>query len=151
MGSTDRIEKQIVLKASQAKVWRALTDATEFGAWFRVSLDGPFVAGTTVRGKLLVPGYEQLQMELAIVKVDAVRGYFAYRWHPYAIDPKVDYSTEPATLVEFQLTEIPGGTRLAITESGFDQLPAHRRDEAFRMNTGGWDAQARNIEAHVAT
>jgi uncharacterized protein YndB with AHSA1/START domain len=151
MSSTDRIEKQLVLKAPQAKVWRALTDSEQFGTWFRVTLDGPFVAGKTVHGKILSPGYEHLQMEVAVEKVDAARGYFAYRWHPYAVDPKVDYSTEPATLVEFQLTEVAGGTKLEVTESGFDKLPAHRRDEAFRMNTGGWEAQLKNIEKYVAT
>jgi uncharacterized protein YndB with AHSA1/START domain len=151
MSSTDRIEKQLVLKAPQAKVWRALTNVTDFNAWFRVNLEQPFAAGTTTRGKLMVPGYEHVYLEVAVDKLDAERGYFAYRWHPYAVDPKADYSTEPSTLVEFQLAEVPGGTKLTITESGFDKLPAHRRDEAFRMNSQGWEGQLRNIEKYVAT
>jgi len=151
MSATDRIEKQLVLKAPQAKVWRALTNSAEFGTWFGCAMEGPFAAGTTVRGKILTPGYEHLKMEIAVEELDAARGYFSYRWHPYATDPKVDYSTETPTLVEFQLTEVPGGTKLAVTESGFDKLPAHRRDEAFRMNTRGWSAQLDNIEKYVAT
>jgi len=151
MSSTDRIEKKIVLKAPRATVWTALTDAKQFGTWFRVALEGPFVAGEKVRGKILNPGYEHLQWEAAVETIDAARGYFAFRWHPYAIDPAVDYSTEPSTLVEFQLAEAPGGTQLTVTESGFDKIPAHRREEAFRMNSGGWEAQMKNIEKHVAT
>lgn len=151
MSSTDRIEKDIVLAAPRAKVWRALTDATEFGTWFRVELEGPFVVGTTIRGHILTPGYEHLQMAVDVDTIDESRGYFAYRWHPCAIDPEVDYSTEPSTLVELTISEVPEGTRLTVVETGFDKLPAHRREEAFRMNSNGWSAQLGNIENHVAT
>ncbi len=150
MSSTDRIEKEIVLRAPRARVWRALTDSTEFGTWFRVALEGPFVAGQALRGKILYPGYEHLTWEVSVVAIDEARGYFSFRWHPYAVDANVDYSTEEATLVEFQLSETPQGTKLVVIESGFDRLPAHRRAEAFRMNEGGWTAQLANIEAHVA-
>lgn len=151
MSSTDRIEKEIVLRAPRARVWRALTDATEFGTWFRVAIEGPFVVGGTVRGKILNEGYEHLQWEVAVEAMDAARGYFAFRWHPYAIDPAVDYTSEATTLVELQITETAAGTKLVVTESGFDKLPAHRRDEAFRMNSGGWAAQVTNIAKHVET
>lgn len=151
MSSTDRIEKQLMINAPRAKVWRAISDSQEFGKWFRVAIEGPFVAGQSVRGRILTPGYDHVHMTMEIVAVDATRGYFAYRWHPFAIDAKVDYSGEPTTLVEFQLSETGSGTKVAITESGFDGIPAHRRDEAFRMNTMGWEAQLKNIEAHVAT
>jgi uncharacterized protein YndB with AHSA1/START domain len=147
--TTDRIEKQIRLRAPKSRVWRALTDAEEFGAWFRVKLEGPFVPGGRTKGKITYPGYEHITMEVWVERMEA-ETLFSYRWHPYAVDPKVDYSSEPTTLVEFQLKSEGGGTLLTVVESGFDQLPASRRDEAFRMNDGGWKQQLTNIERHVA-
>lgn len=146
---SDRIEKQLILKASLARVWRALTDAGEFGTWFRVALDGPFVVGGRSRGHVTYAGYEHLRWEVEIKEMTLP--VFSFWWHPYAIDPAVDYSTEPRTLVELRLAEVDGGTRLTVTESGFDQLPAARRAEAFRMNGDGWATQVKNLEAHVAT
>jgi uncharacterized protein YndB with AHSA1/START domain len=146
---TDRIEKQVRLKAPRARVWRALTDADEFGSWFRVSLEGPFREGQAVRGRILHPGYEHVTMEVLVERLDP-QHYFAYRWHPYAVDPAIDYSPEPMTLVEFRLDEAGGETLLTITESGFGRIPLGRRAEAFRMNEGGWSAQARNLERYVA-
>jgi uncharacterized protein YndB with AHSA1/START domain len=146
---TDRIEKRVVLRAPRARVWRALTDYKEFGTWFRAKLQGPFVEGGTVRGNILYPGYEHLTLELQVERIQAEQ-YFAYRWHPYAVDPKVDYSSEPTTLVEFRLEDAADGTVLTIVESGFDRIPLARRAEAFRMNDGGWTEQVRNIERHVA-
>jgi uncharacterized protein YndB with AHSA1/START domain len=145
---SDRIEKVVDLKAPVARVWRALTDHQEFGAWFRVRLDGPFVPGQASRGNITYPGYEHLRWEAVVQAMEPERR-FSFTWHPYAVDPKADYSQEPSTLVEFTLEPIPTGTRLRIVESGFDRLPAHRRDEAFRMNEGGWSAQAENIARHV--
>lgn len=147
--STDRIEKRIVLRAPRSRVWRALTDAKEFGAWFGVELEGAFAEGATVRGKITHPGYEHLTMELQVERIEPER-LFSYRWHPYAVDVEVDYAAEPTTLVEFRLNEAPGGTLLEIVESGFDRIPAARRAEAFRMNDGGWAAQTTNLERHVA-
>src|ERR1700730_8428704 len=132
----DRIEKRIVLRAPCSRVWRAITNAEEFGAWFRVKLEGRFVEGATIRGKITHPGYEHLTMEVQVERIEPER-YFAYRWHPYAIDPTVDYSLEPTTLVEFRLDEADGGTVLTIVESGFDRIPLARRAEAFRMNEQG--------------
>jgi uncharacterized protein YndB with AHSA1/START domain len=146
--STDRIEKKILLRAPRARVWRALTDAKEFGAWFRVNLEGRFAVGQQIRGKITYPGYEHVTMEVTVERMEAEE-LFSYRWHPYAIDPKVDYSGEPTTLVEFRLEDAAEGTLLTVVESGFDRLPSGRRDEAFRMNSGGWDGQLKNIERHV--
>jgi uncharacterized protein YndB with AHSA1/START domain len=145
----DRIEKQIDLKAPVSRVWRALTDYREFGEWFRVKLEGPFVAGQVSRGQLTFPGYEHLQMEVVVQKIEPER-FFSYTWHPYAIDPKVDYSKETPTLVEFTLKKSAEGTLLKVTESGFDKIPSDRRAEAFRMNENGWGQQLKNIESHVA-
>ena len=145
----DRIEKRIELKAPVSRVWRALTDSREFGEWFRVKIEGPFVAGQVSRGHITHPGYEHLKWEAVVQKMEPER-LFSFTWHPYAIDPKVDYSKEPSTLVEFKLEKIPAGTLLTITESGFDKIPAHRRAEAFRMNDGGWTQQVKNIETYVA-
>jgi uncharacterized protein YndB with AHSA1/START domain len=145
---TDRIEKTIELNALIARVWRALSDSAEFGTWFRVKMYGPFVSGETVRGNITYPGYEHLIWEAKIVRMDAPH-IFAFTWHPYAVDPGRDYSAEPSTLVEFRLEEIASGTRLTVVESGFDALPPERRDEAFRMNDGGWAGQLKNIRAHV--
>lgn len=146
--STDRIEKQVTLKAPRSRVWRAISDAGEFGQWFQMKLDAPFAPGSTVLGKLTVPGYKHVTVEMKIESVTP-ETLFSYRWHPYAIDSRADYSAEPMTLVEFHLADTNGGTELTITESGFDALPADRRAEAFRMNDGGWTAQARNIATYV--
>jgi uncharacterized protein YndB with AHSA1/START domain len=148
--STDRIEKHIVLRAPRAKVWRALADAPQFGSWFGVDLTGAsFAPGARVRGKITHPGYEHVTFEAVIERMEPER-LISWRWHPYAVDPKVDYSKEPTTLVVFELKDAPEGTLLTVVESGFDQIPLARRAEAFRMNEGGWTAQMANIERHVA-
>jgi uncharacterized protein YndB with AHSA1/START domain len=144
----DRIEKRIELKAPVARVWRALTDYREFGEWFRVKIDGPFVPGEVSRGHITHPGYEHLQWEAVVTAMEPER-LFSFTWHPYAIDPKVDYSTEPQTLVEFRLEKTAQGTLLTVAESGFDKIPAGRRPEAFRMNENGWAQQMKNIERYV--
>jgi uncharacterized protein YndB with AHSA1/START domain len=145
---TDRIEKTIEIKAPVSRVWKALTDHKEFGTWFRVRLDGPFVAGQVSRGQITYPGYEHIRWEAVVQKIEPER-LFSFTWHPYAIDPKVDYSGEPPTLVEFTLEKTADGTRLRVVESGFDKIPSHRRDEAFRMNDGGWEEQMGNITRHL--
>jgi uncharacterized protein YndB with AHSA1/START domain len=145
---SDRIEKHIELQAPVSKVWRALTDHREFGAWFRVKLDQPFKAGSPSTGHITYPGYEHLKWEANVKSIEP-ETYFAFTWHPYAVDPDHDYSTEPPTLVEFRIEPTKDGTRLTVTESGFDKIPAGRRMEAFRMNDGGWAEQMKNIEAHV--
>jgi len=147
--STDRIEKKIELKAPLARVWRALSDHREFGKWFGVKLEGPFVPGKSTRGKITHPGYEHLIMEIAVEKMEPER-LLSFRWHPYAVDPKVDYSKEPMTLVEFKLQKSATGTLLVVTESGFAAIPAARRDEAYRMNSGGWTQQLQNIQTYVS-
>jgi uncharacterized protein YndB with AHSA1/START domain len=148
MASTDRITKSVILKAPRSKVWRALTTPSEFGKWFGAKLSGTFVPGQQARGPITYPGYEHLTMEMDIEKIEPER-YFSWRWHPYAVDPSVDYSNEPTTLIEFTLEEVPGGTRLTVVESGFDKIPAHRRAEAFRRNEEGWTAQMENINNYV--
>jgi uncharacterized protein YndB with AHSA1/START domain len=148
MTSTDRIEKQVLLRAPRSRVWRALTDAEQFGTWFRAKLETGFAVGQRAVGKITYPGYEHLSFEAVVERMEAEH-LFAFRWHPYAIDPKVDYSNEPMTLVEFRLEEVEGGTLLTVVESGFDRLPAARRDEAFRMNNQGWMGQTENIRRHV--
>ena len=145
----DSIEKQIELKAPVARVWRALTDYREFGEWFRVNLDGPFVEGEVASGFVTWPGYEHVRWEAVIERMEPER-LFSFRWHPYAVGPNVDYSKESTTLVEFKLEQIESGTRLLLTESGFDGIPEDRRLEAFRRNDGGWAQQMQNIEIHVA-
>ncbi len=149
MKSTDRIEKKVLLRAPRSRVWRALTDAEEFGTWFRAKLEGGFAVGERVRGRVTYPGYEHVRFEVIVERMEAEE-LFSFRWHPYAVDPKVDYSDEPTTLVEFRLAEAADGTSLTVVESGFDRLPAHRRDEAFRMNTQGWAIQIENVQRHVA-
>jgi uncharacterized protein YndB with AHSA1/START domain len=143
-----RIEKRIELKAPVSRVWRALTDYREFGEWFRVKLDGPFVAGEVSTGHITYSGYEHLKWEAVVQKIEPER-LFSFTWHPYGIDPKRDYSKETPTLVEFRLEKTATGTLLRLTESGFDQVPADRRAEAFRMNDGGWTQQMKNIESYV--
>jgi uncharacterized protein YndB with AHSA1/START domain len=148
--STDRIERKILLKAPRSRVWRALTDPAEFGAWFGLSLPSKaMVAGKPLRGKVTHPGYEHVVFEILIERVEPER-LLSWRWHPYAVDSAVDYSGEPTTLVVFELQDTAGGTLLRMVESGFDNVPPARRLEAFRMNSGGWDQQMKNIEKHVA-
>ncbi len=145
---TDRIEKSIAIAAPVERVWRALTDHEEFGTWFRVKLDGPFVPGEVSLGRITHPGYEHLKWEARVVAMEAPH-LFAFTWHPYAVDPDRDYSADPQTRVEFRLEPDGGGTNLTVVESGFDSIPAERRDEALRMNTGGWEAQVKNVKAHA--
>jgi uncharacterized protein YndB with AHSA1/START domain len=144
----NRIEKRIELKAPIARVWRALTDYREFGEWFRVRLEGPFVPGQVLRGHITYPGYEHIKWEVEVQKMEPER-LFSFTWHPYAVDPKTDYSKETPTLVEFRLEKTARGTLLVLTESGFDKIPCERRLEAYRMNDGGWTEQMKNIESYV--
>jgi len=145
---TDRIEKSIAIAAPVERVWRALTDHDEFGAWFRVELEGPFVLGEVSRGRITYPGYEHLQWEARVVAMEEPR-LFAFTWHPYAVDPDQDYSAEPPTRVEFRLEPSASGTELTVVESGFGSIPAERRGEALRMNAGGWEQQVKNVKAHA--
>jgi uncharacterized protein YndB with AHSA1/START domain len=147
--ANERIEKYIEIKAPVSRVWKALTDHEQFGEWFRVRLDSPFKAGEVSRGNITWPGYEHLKWE-ATVKAIEPEHYFAFTWHPYSVDPKVDYSKETPTLVEFRLDPTANGTLLSVTESGFENVPAHRRLEAFRMNDNGWAQQMKNIEIYVS-
>lgn len=148
MTETDKIEKSVVLRAPRSRVWRAISDSKEFGEWFKVVFTEKFAEGKTVTGRMTHRGFENVPMEITIERIQPEE-YFSYRWHPYAIDPNTDYSGEPTTLVEFRLSDSPEGTLLIITESGFDQIPAERRAEAFRMNDGGWTGQIKNIERYV--
>jgi len=149
--TTDTIHKQIVLRAPRSRVWRALTDTAEFGAWFGVRIEGEFKpkARLVMQGTTKGCGHPDMRVDILIERVEPER-LFSYRWHPGAVDPKIDYSREPLTLVEFQLEELAEGTRLTVVESGFDRLPPERRDTALRMNDGGWNSQIKNIEQHVS-
>ena len=146
---SNTIEKRIELKAPVSRVWRAITDHREFGEWFKVDLEGPFVPGQVARGRITHPGYEHVTWQVTVKEMQPEK-LFSFTWHPYAIDPDVDYSGEPPTLIEFRLEPMATGTLLVVTESGFDNIPAHRRDEAFRMDEKGWAQQVKNIESHVA-
>jgi uncharacterized protein YndB with AHSA1/START domain len=147
--STDRIEKEIRLNAPRTRVWRALTNAQEFGEWFEVKLEGAFVPGATILGRITHRGYEHIRAEFSVERIEPEH-FFSYRWHPYAVEPNVDYSKEPKTLVEFKLEEVAGGTLLRVVESGFDRIPLARRAEAYRSNDQGWAAQLENIARHVS-
>lgn len=146
--STDRIEKKIVLHAPRSRVWRAIADAREFGTWFGVKFETPFAAGQEITGRITAKGYENMALQIWIERVEPEHT-FAYRWHPYAIDPATDYASEPTTLVEIKLAEVDGGTEVTMIETGFDKIPAARRAEAYRSNDGGWAQQIENIKRHV--
>jgi uncharacterized protein YndB with AHSA1/START domain len=148
--STDRIERETLLKAPRSRVWRALADAEEFGNWFGVALRGKKMqVGEMLEGPVTYPGYEHIILRVKIERMETER-VLAWRWHPAAIDPATDYSEEPMTLVVFELHEVPQGTLLRVVESGFDAIPIQRRLQVFRLNTEGWDEQMKNIEKHVA-
>ena len=146
--TSDRIEKHFQVSAKRSRVWRAISDAGEFGTWFGMKLDRPFAPGATVFGRLTIPGYDHITLEIQVEKVEP-EGYFSYRWHPYPMDPAIDYTAEPTTLVEFWLEETADGTAITIIESGFDRLPASRRAEAFRMNEAGWAGQSGKLANYV--
>ena len=145
----DRIEKQVTLEAPRSRVWRALTDVTQFNAWFGVKLSSPFVPGAEVSGQITIRDYDHVTMTIWIETMEPER-FFSFRWHPYAIEPGVDYATEPTTLVSFTLEDSGQGTRLTIVESGFDAIPESRRAKAFAMNSSGWSGQAENIRKFLA-
>lgn len=149
---SDRIEKRIALKAPISRVWRALTDYREFGEWFLVKLEGPFVPGRVTRGRITYPGYEHVKWEALVEKMEPER-LFSFTWgHPKSLDKanySEDYSNLPTTLVEFRLEKTATGTLLTLTESGFDKLPPDQREESFRRNEGGWAEQMKNIESYV--
>jgi uncharacterized protein YndB with AHSA1/START domain len=145
----DRIEKQIEIGAPVSRVWQALTDSRQFGDWFLVKMDGPFLAARRVGGQITYQGYEHLRVEIEVKAIEP-ETLFSFTWHPYAVDPKVDYSQEESTLIEFLLKPSAGGTLLTVTESGFDKIPAARRAEAFMRNESGWAQQMKNIQAYVS-
>jgi len=157
--STDRIEKKIVLHAPRKRVWRALADSTEFGRWFGMKFDGPFVPGASLRG-VIAPTtvnaevakaqkqYEGLPFDITIEQMEPER-LFSFRWHPNAVERGVDYSAEPTTLVVFALEEAADGVLLTVTESGFDQIPLARRAKAFSANEGGWSVMVKVIEEYL--
>jgi uncharacterized protein YndB with AHSA1/START domain len=142
------VERSIVVRAARARVWRALADTGEFGAWFGMRLDGNFAPGTRLAGRITTPGYEHLVVELVVDRVEPER-LLSFRWHPHAVDPGVDYATEPMTLVRLVLADVPGGTKVTVSESGFDALPPHRRDTARLSNGDGWEVQVGNLRGHV--
>jgi uncharacterized protein YndB with AHSA1/START domain len=157
---TDRIEKRILLRAPRARVWRALTDPKEFGSWFGMKIDGPFAPGATVKGTIVPTtvdpevaekqrGYEGHPFEITIDRIEPER-IFSFRWHPFAVDRTVDYSSEPTTLIVFELAEQADGVLLTVTESGFDHIPLARRAAAFRANEHGWALQMTLIEKYLA-
>ncbi len=147
---TDRIERKVIINAPRDKVWRALTTAEEFGTWFGANLKGQsFAVGQRTSGQIIHKGFEHIQFDVVVERIDP-QDVFAYRWHPYPIDPAVDYNSEEPTSVTFTLSDAPGnGTVLTVVEAGFDKVPPGRRLEAFRMNNNGWEAQLRNIARHA--
>lgn len=146
--TTDRIQKTIVLRAPRSKVWRALTDSAQFGEWFGAKLHEPFASGRTVSGPLTIPGYAHLRFEVAVERMDPEQ-LFSWRWQPGG-NPNVD-PAEPTTLVVFQLEEVPEGTRLTVTETGFDRLPSSRRAKSYRENDQGWTGQIENLRKYLAS
>ena len=147
--STDRIEKAVMINASRSRVWRALTTASEFSEWFGIKLRGEITAGARVTGKIEMKGHENApDLEMWVERVEPER-LFSYRWHPYGLDPAIDYSKEPTTLVVFTLEDAGSGTHLTVVETGFDALPESRRAIALRSNTGGWASQMERIRKYV--
>jgi uncharacterized protein YndB with AHSA1/START domain len=147
---TDRIERSVVIDAPREHVWRALAHAETFGSWFGADLKGQtFAPGQRARGRITIAGFEHIWFDVIIERMEPPQ-LLSYRWHPYPADSTVDYTQERPTLVTFTLEQAPNGrTLLTVVESGFDHVPPHRRLEAFRMNSRGWEAQVDNIARHV--
>ncbi|MES2153251.1 MAG: SRPBCC family protein [Pseudomonadota bacterium] len=148
---TDRIERQIVIHAPRERVWRALSNAEEFGTWFGANLKGQtFAPGQRVRGQNTTSGHEHVAFDIIVERIEP-QDLLSYHWHPYSGDATADSGNETPTLVTFTLADVPGqGTLLTVVESGFDKVPLHRRQEAFRMHSGGWEAQVKNIARYVS-
>ena len=148
--ATDRLERSILIQAPRQRVWRALSDAEEFGSWFGANLKGQtFAAGRRTRGQITIPGYTHVWFDVVIERVEPP-ALLSYRWHPHAIEAGVDYTAEEPTLVTFTLEDAPGNaTLLKVVESGFDKVPPHRRLEAFRGNSAGWEMQLENVARHA--
>ena len=158
--NSDRIQKEIVLHATRARVWQAISDSKQFGAWFGVAFDDAFVEGARLTGRIVPttvdPDIARLQephagapFEFVVDRIEPMV-MISFRWHPFAVEPGVDYSKEHTTLIVFELQEVPGGTLLTISESGFDQIPLARRAKAFTANEGGWTMQTKLIEKYLA-
>jgi len=158
--STDRIEKQVLLNASRERVWRALSEADQFGIWFGVRFDGPFVAGEMLTGHIvptqadenvaaMQKPYEGMPFAWRVETIEPMQR-IAFRWHPYGVEKDVDYESEPMTLIVFELHDAPEGILLTVAESGFDKLPPERRAKAFAANEGGWTHQMKLIEQYLA-
>lgn len=145
---TDRIQKDVVLKATRSRVWKAVSDSKEFGAWFKIDFQEPFRAGKSITGRVTYPGYEHHKAVFMVEKIEPEK-LFSFRWHPHAIDPDVEYTNEPTTLVEFTLEEVADGTKLTVVESGFDALPEARRKVAFPRNSEGWAIQMGNVAEYL--
>jgi uncharacterized protein YndB with AHSA1/START domain len=148
--NSDQIEKRILLRAPRARVWQALADAKTFGQWFGIKLEGSFAPGARLQGQVTHKGYEHVPFEITIERMEPER-LFSWRWHPHPIDPKLDYSVEPTTLVVFELKEVAEGTLLTVIESGFEGIPLARRLEAYRGNEKGWASQMKAIEQYVVS
>jgi uncharacterized protein YndB with AHSA1/START domain len=146
--NTDRIAEKVLLRAPRARVWQALADSGEFGLWFGVKGLGAFTPAATVRGKITEKGYEHVTWEATIERMEPGR-LFSFRWHPYAVDPGVDYSGEPTTHVVFTLEDAPSGTLLTVVESGFNGIPAARRAKAYEMHEQGWAWQMKSISKYL--
>jgi uncharacterized protein YndB with AHSA1/START domain len=146
--STDRIQKTMLLRAARSRVWKALTDPAQFGEWFGAKLAGKFAPGQTMRGPITMPGYDHLAFEVIVDRMEPER-LFSWRWQPGG-DPDID-PAEPMTMVVFELEEVPEGTRLTVTESGFDQIPIARRSQAYRENDEGWTGQLENLSRYLAS
>lgn len=157
--SSDRIEKSVTLQAPRERVWQAISDSKKFGTWFGMELDGPFVAGKPITGRIVPtkvdPETAKMQeahrgspVEFRVERIEPM-DLFSFRWHPYAIEKQIDYASEPTTLVQFELSDAPGGTHLRITESGFDKIPLERRAQAFASNEGGWTKQCELIKRYL--
>jgi uncharacterized protein YndB with AHSA1/START domain len=155
--TTDRIEKSVLLRAPLDRVWHAISDSAAFGQWFGAQFDGPFVAGSTVRGVITPTTVDEEVAKLQephvgmadtwdVVAVEP-RRRLAYRWHP---GPGESGADEPTTLVEFTLDETPDGVLLRITESGFDAIPADRRAAAYEGNSEGWSKQVELVQKYLA-
>jgi uncharacterized protein YndB with AHSA1/START domain len=146
--ATDRIEKQRLLRAPRARVWRAIADSGEFGTWFQVKIEQQFTPGGHSQGAMTYPGHEGTPIEMWIERMEP-ESLFSFRWHPGADQPDFDFASEETTLVEFHLAEAPEGTLLTIVESGFDKMPPQRRAQAFSGNSEGWTFQIEALAAYV--
>jgi len=143
-----RIDRSIDLAASPERVWRALTTAAELSAWFQVAIEGDIAVGKEVWMTSVHPNHANARFKVRFIDLSSPRR-MVWQWHPGEVDPNFDYNTEAETTVTFDLEPTAQGTRLTVSETGFDRISLARRAKVYRDNANGWAEVLVWLQKHV--